>query len=63
VWVLGPFPCGDWPDISIFWFGLKHMLEEFERVEADDGYTGEDPLHVKAAKSAVHNQDPKMLLQ
>jgi hypothetical protein len=60
VWVLGPFPCGDWPDIVIFRFALKQMLDEFERVEADDGYVGEDPLHVKAASSAVHDQDAKM---
>ena len=61
VWVVAPFPCGDWPDISIFQFGLKHMLEDGERVEADDGYVGEDPNNVKAASSAVHNQDDKQL--
>ena len=59
VWVLGPFPCGDWPDISIFRFALKNMLEPNERVEADDGYVGEDPLHVKAPASMVHDQDEK----
>lgn len=58
VWVMGPFPCGDWPDIVIFWFALKYMLEDGERVKADDGYVGEDPLTVKAASSAVHDTDP-----
>jgi hypothetical protein len=62
VWVMGPFPCGDWPDVSIFRFALKHMLEENERVEADDGYLGEDPLHAKVPKSMVHGHDEKMLV-
>ena len=59
---MGPFPCGDWPDISIFRFGLKEMLDENERVEADDGYLGEDPLHAKVPKSMVHGHDEKMLV-
>lgn len=61
VWVMGPFPCGDWPDVVIFRFALKHMLEDYERVEADDGYVGEDPKKVKAARSVVHEQDDKIL--
>lgn len=60
VWVLGPFPCGDWPDINIFRFALKHLLEDGERVEADDGYVGEDPLRVKTTHGAVHNPDPQV---
>ena len=36
----GPHPPGDWPDIE---------LDVGERVEADDGYIGEDPLFVVAA--------------
>ena len=62
VWLMGPFPCGDWPDISIFRFALKEMLDENERVEADDGYLGEDPLHAKVPKSMVHGHDEKMLV-
>ena len=46
-WVMGPFPCGDWPDISIFNFCLAHLLEDGECVEADDGYGGKDPSKVK----------------
>jgi hypothetical protein len=42
VWISGPHPCGI-PDIEIFRHCLKHELEENERVEADDGYVGEDP--------------------
>ena len=26
VWVNGPFACGLWPDIKIFWQNLKHAL-------------------------------------
>lgn len=54
VWINGPFPAGDWPDISIFRQGLKHMLEENERVEADDGYIGEDPKLIKTPKGVRH---------
>lgn len=61
VWLMGPFPCGDWPDIVCFRYALKHMLEDGERVEADDGYVGEDPATVKVPGSMVHDQDPQML--
>jgi hypothetical protein len=63
VWVNGPFPCGHWPDIEIFRQGLKHVLEERERVEADDGYRGEDPLNVKVPASMCHPQEEQILLQ
>jgi hypothetical protein len=46
VWVNGPFPCGEWPDIKIFRKDLKGMLQFGEAVEADDGYRGE-PYWVK----------------
>jgi len=61
VWLMGPFPCGDWPDIVCFRYALKQMLEDGERVEADDGYVGEDPTNVKVPGSMVHDQDPQML--
>lgn len=61
VWVMGPFPCGDWPDINIFRFALKHMLDDGERVEADDGYVGDDPVSVKVPGSMVHPQEDRML--
>ena len=47
VWIEGPFPCGAWPDINIFRRSIIHYLEEGERVEADDGYIGDSPLHCK----------------
>ena len=61
VWVMGPFPCGDWPDINVFRYALKHQLGPSERVEADDGYIGEDPIKTKVPKSIVHDQKPLFL--
>lgn len=46
-WVNGPFPCGCWPDISIFRESLMDELDECERVEADKGYIGESPEYCK----------------
>jgi hypothetical protein len=61
VWINGPFPCGDWPDIVIFREQLKHFLDPNERVEADDGYVGEDPHAVKVPSSTVHQHDAQQL--
>ena len=47
VWIHGPFPCGQWPDVSIFRNCLKSFLDKNERVEADDGYIGEEPISCK----------------
>jgi hypothetical protein len=41
VWIHGPFPCGRWPDLKIFRYGLKKMLTPGEKVQADGGYRGE----------------------
>jgi hypothetical protein len=59
--VVGPFLCGDWPDMEIFRFCLKGMLDRYERVEADDGYVGEDPESIKVPGSIVHNHDDRQL--
>ena len=37
----GPFPCGTWPDISIFRSMLMDKLLPGEFVEADNGYRGQ----------------------
>jgi hypothetical protein len=50
VWLHGPFPAGDRPDVNIFRHALKHYLGENERVEADDGYVGDDPKIVKTPR-------------
>jgi hypothetical protein len=47
VWIGGPYPCGEWADVKIFRDCLKHSLETNERVEADDGYIGEEPITCK----------------
>ena len=59
VWVHGPFPCGDWPDIVIFRSSLISFLDEGERVEADDGYVGEAPMYIKCPKKDVYSHDDK----
>jgi len=42
VWINGPFPCGEYPDISIFRLGLKQkLLKAREKAQADLGYRGE----------------------
>ena len=46
-WVYGGFPAGDWPDVNIFRHALKGKQLDGERVEADDGYIGEHPGHVR----------------
>ena len=61
IWVMGPLPCGDWPDVNVFRHALKQMLDEGERVEADDGYVGDNPTHVKVPGSFVHTQEDKTL--
>ena len=40
-WIHGPFPCGNYADLTIYRNDLKSLLEDGERVEADMGYRGE----------------------
>ena len=40
VWVNGPFPCGQWPDIKIALSDLVHNFVGDERAVADSGYRG-----------------------
>lgn len=56
VWVAGPYPPGDWVDIEIFRHTLKGELDKNERVEADDGYKGEDPEFIKTPCEIMHDQ-------
>ena len=59
VWVNGPYAAGKYPDIKIFRSGLAHWLDEFKRVEADNGYIGEAPQKVKClgcASNPTKNQ-------
>ena len=51
VWIAGPYFPGDWNDILIFRQESMENLEENERVEADDGYLGEDQEKCRCAGS------------
>ena len=62
VWLNGPFPCGRWNDIKIFRNSLMSHLMDGERVEADDGYIGEAPLHVKCPK-CISNKMETLFMQ
>ena len=42
--VVGPYPCGAWPDINIYRYWLRHQLNEGEQIEADAGYRGEESI-------------------
>jgi hypothetical protein len=49
VWINGPFP-GSYHDITIFCNDLRHFLDPFECIEADDGYIGEAPFTSSATR-------------
>ena len=53
-WVNGPFRPGANPDAVIFSSGLRHQLDEGERVEADNGYISLDPQYCKCPKGYRH---------
>ena len=38
VWVSGPYPCGEWPDLRIARDALIYMLDEGEYAIGDSGY-------------------------
>ena len=52
-----------WPDISIFCNSLKSHLKLNERVEADDGYTGEHPACVKCPKGFANLESTGFMQQ
>jgi hypothetical protein len=56
-----PYPPGDWNDLEIFRSGLKHELDEGERVEADDIYVGEAPEFVKCPNGFTRPEDEKAI--
>ena len=62
VWLEGPLPCGNWPDIKIFRAALVHYLDKDERVEADDGYIGEDPATAKTPNMFTRKKE-KLAIQ
>lgn len=60
-WINGPFPPGIWNDGDIFKSLLVHMLDENERVEADDGYRGSAPQHVKCPSNLATSNEQREL--
>jgi hypothetical protein len=63
VWLNGPYECGRWPDISIFRDSLLSHLAPAERVEADDGYIGEHPRHIKCPAGFANPQSTLFMQQ
>ena len=56
VWTNGPFACGKHNDWDIFSTkGLMDSLDQYERVEADRGYSAGDPEFVKCRGSGFHD--------
>jgi hypothetical protein len=54
-----PFPCGSWSDITILRHAILHFLEEYERIEADNGYEGEAPRYVKTPAGCTRPREEK----
>jgi len=63
VWLNGPFAAWKYPDLTIFCGSLKTELRPNERVEADDGYVGESPAHVKCPKSFTNPPETEFMQQ
>ncbi len=58
VWVNGPFPCGQFNDVTIFAMKLKKKLGPKEMVECDNGYPGH-PDHVRMRSNYVSKVDKR----
>ena len=58
-WVNGPFPCGAINDTKIFMEGLCNELDDYERVEADEGYKSLDPEFCKTPYGYTSISDPE----
>jgi hypothetical protein len=62
VWTNGPFPCGPWPDITIFRHGLMTKLNNREMTEADRGYRGQpDKIRLPSDWNTRDEKDLKTL--
>lgn len=58
VWVNGPFPCGTYPDISIFKSKMLLSITSGEKVVADSGYSHDScitPTTVRASEKEMHS--------
>ena len=61
VWTSGPHAPRIINELQIFCFRLKHQLDYYERVEADDGYIGECPMCCKCPNGPDHLQDQELI--
>jgi hypothetical protein len=53
-WINGLHPCSKYPDVKIFHASLLSCQDDFERVEADDGYIRECPFRAKLYGTKGH---------
>ena len=63
VWVNGGYAPGEYNDLDIFRDSLMHMLDQYERVEADDGYVGEHPQKIKCPKGFCNPEETEFMQQ
>ena len=59
MWFNGPYPAGYYNDMNIFRDSLVSFLGPGERVEADDGYLGDAPHHIKCPMSCTNPESMK----
>ena len=57
VWINGPFPCGDWPDLRIARNALVDALDAGEYYLADGGY--KDGNQYSVTPTGLHNFDDR----
>jgi hypothetical protein len=58
VWVNGPYPCGEWPDIQIARDWLIYELDRGEKYLGDGGYF--DGNQWSETPTGLNNEDQKM---
>ena len=63
VWINGPYPAGRFNDITIFRDSLMSHLDDGERAEADGGYRGECPQHVKCPSHLTSEPEAAYMAQ
>ena len=63
VYFCDPYECRKWNDISIFRNALMTELSPINRVEADDGYIGEHPRHIKCPKGFANPEQTLFIQQ
>ena len=61
-WISGPWNFGGWKDLEIFSVSLASQLDQFERIEADDGYIGKASLKVKCPTCIMIPENKKAMM-